>query len=79
MCIFKIIGPTSEKYVLKLYAAKCHVLKQEFAYLENIVTGEGIKADKKKIEAVLQMARPRTIKQLRSFLGLCKYYIKYPV
>jgi hypothetical protein len=34
-------------YDLKLNAAKCHVLKQEFAYLGHIVTGEGIKADAK--------------------------------
>jgi hypothetical protein len=45
--------------------------------LGHIVTGEGIKADKKKINAVLAMPTPKNIKQLRSFLGLCNYYRKF--
>jgi hypothetical protein len=53
------------------------VLKQEFTYLGHIVTGEGIKADVKKINAVLAMPTPKNIKQLRSFLGLCNYYRKF--
>ena len=64
-------------YNLKLNAAKCHVLKKEFAYLGHIVTVKGIMADSKKIEAVQLMARPRNAKQLRSFLGLCNYYRKF--
>jgi hypothetical protein len=64
-------------YNLKLNASKCHVLKKEFTYLGHIVTGEGIKADKKKINAVLAMPTPKNIKQLRSFLGLCNYYRKF--
>ncbi len=64
-------------YNLKLNAAKCHVLKKEFAYLDHIVTGKGIMGDSKKIEAVQLMARPRNAKQLRSFLGLCNYYGKF--
>ena len=56
-------------YNLKLNASKCHVLRQEFTYLGLIVTGEGIKADVEKINAVLAMHTPKNIKQLRSFLG----------
>ncbi len=50
-------------YNLKLNASKCQVLKKEFTYLGHIVTGEGIKADKKKINAVLAMPTPKNIKQ----------------
>ncbi len=64
-------------YNLKLNASKCHVLRQELTYLGLIVTGEGIKADVKKINAVLAMPTPKNIKQLRSFLGLCNYYRKF--
>ena len=64
-------------YNLKLNASKCHVLKQEFTYLGHIVTGGGIKAHVKKINAVLAMPTPKNIKQLRSFLGLCNYYRKF--
>ena len=53
------------------------MLKQEFTYLGQIVTGEGIKADVKKINAVLAMPTPKNIKQLRSLLGFCNYYRKF--
>ncbi len=56
-------------YNLKLSSSKGHVLKQEFTYLGHIVTGGGIKAHVKKINAVLAMPTPKNIKQLRSFLG----------
>ena len=65
------------KYRLKLNAAKCQILKQEFIYLGHIVTSEGIRADPKKIAAILLMPTPKNSKQLRSFLGFCSHYRKY--
>jgi hypothetical protein len=65
------------QYNLKLNAAKCHVLQKEFTYLGHIVTETGIKADIKKINAVVEMPQPKNVKQLRSFLGLCNYYRKF--
>ena len=53
------------------------MLKQEFYYLGHIVTSEGVKADPKKIKAVINMPTPKSIKQLRSFLGFCNYYRKF--
>ena len=66
-----------EAYRLKLNPAKCQVLQQEFTYLGHIISEQGIRADPKKLAAILQMPEPRCLKQLRSFLGFCNYYRKF--
>jgi hypothetical protein len=65
------------QYNLKLNATKWHVLQKEFRYLGHIVTISGIKADIKKILAVVEMPQPKNTEQLSSFLGLCNYYMKF--
>ena len=38
------------------------------------MTRNGIKSKQKKIEAILKIARPSTVKDVRSFLGMVQYY-----
>jgi hypothetical protein len=64
-------------YKLKLNAAKCHILKEQFLYLGHIICKSGIRPDPKKLEAILRMQQPTNIKQLRSFLGFCNFYRKF--
>ena len=42
-----------------------------------IVTGGGVQADSRKILAMLSWLLPQTLKQLRGFLGLTRYYRKF--
>ncbi|XP_070043306.1 uncharacterized protein [Nicotiana tomentosiformis] len=60
----------------KLYAksSKCEVWLESIAFLGHIVSGEGIKVDPKKIEAVQNCHRPTSATEIRSFLGLAGYY-----
>lgn len=62
---------------LKLQPDKCEFLRSELAYLGHIITPEGVKPDKSKIEAVLNFPTPRTTRQLKGFLGLSGYYRKF--
>jgi hypothetical protein len=66
-----------QNHNLKMNPAKCQILQQQFTYLGHVITKEGIRADPKKVAAILKMPTPRTLKQLRSFLGLCNYYRKF--
>lgn len=54
--------------------AKCKIAVKEIEYLGYIVSKEGIRPDKKKIEAVKAIKAPTTRKQLRSFIGFVNYY-----
>jgi hypothetical protein len=60
----------------RLYAGldKCAFAMKEVAFLGHIVSGEGIKMDPKKVEAVREWPAPRNVTEVRSFLGLTGFY-----
>ena len=62
---------------LKLKASKCEFLLSEVSYLGHVVSEDGIKADPAKVEAVKNWPTPKTIKEVRSFLGFARYYRKF--
>ena len=46
----------------------------EIEYLGYVVTTEGIKPDPKKIQAIMDLGRPRTTTEVRKLLGIVQYY-----
>jgi hypothetical protein len=46
-------------------------------YLGREISAEGVRSGKRKVEAVLQMQPPETVKQLRQFLGLTGYFRRF--
>ena len=59
---------------LRLHPKKCNIMLSEIQYLGHILTPEGVKVDEKKIDVIRKYPAPRTVKQVRSFLGYCGYY-----
>ena len=62
---------------LRVNPEKCEFLRKEIKFLGHIINGEGIQTDSKKIEAITEYEKPKCIKKLRSFLGVCNYYRKF--
>ena len=62
---------------VKLKGRKCHLFKKETNYLGHIISHEGVKCDPSKVEAVNEKHAPKTLKQLKSFLGMVCYYSKF--
>jgi hypothetical protein len=59
---------------LKCKMSKCKFFAKEFDYLGHVITQEGITPCQKKIEAILKIEVPRTVKQLCRFIGMVNYY-----
>ena len=47
--------------------------------MEHIIDKNGVGTDPSKIEAVQSFDRPKCVKNLRSFLGICNYYRRFIV
>ncbi|GBG74428.1 hypothetical protein CBR_g18840 [Chara braunii] len=61
----------------KINAKKCEWAKTQVLYLGHVLDGDGIKPEDSKIAAIRDWSTPRTLTELRSFLGLANYYRKF--
>ena len=50
---------------------------QQLKYLGHIVSKDGVTTDPEKIKALLSWPLPKTVTQLRSFMGFANYYRKF--
>ncbi|KAH0765418.1 hypothetical protein KY285_001289 [Solanum tuberosum] len=63
----------------ELYAkfSKCEFWLEPVAFLGHIVSGDGIRVNTQKIEAVQNWPRPTSLTDIKSFLGLAGYYRRF--
>jgi hypothetical protein len=57
--------------------SKCDFWLEKVSFLGHIITDGGISVDPAKVEDVLKWERSRTVKEIRSFLGLAGYYRRF--
>ncbi len=62
---------------LKLNPNKCCFAAKNITFLGHVVSEDGTRPHPSKVEAVLHFPQPRTVTNVRSFLGLTGYYRKY--
>jgi hypothetical protein len=62
---------------LKLNPNKCCFTAKNITFLGHVVNKEGTKLDPGKIEVILHFLEPKTVTNVKSFLGLTGYYRNY--
>ncbi|MCI54440.1 hypothetical protein A2U01_0075690, partial [Trifolium medium] len=50
---------------------------EEVKFLGHVISQGGVSVDQSKVEAVLNWEQPRSITEVRSFLGLAGYYRRF--
>ncbi|CAF0802378.1 unnamed protein product [Brachionus calyciflorus] len=66
-----------KKANLKINPRKCKWFAKQIRLLGHVVSNKLVKMDPSKIDAIVKRLRPKTLKQLQSFLGLCNFYRRF--
>ena len=65
---------TNQLYIKK---SKCSFAQGQVEYLGHVISGRGVATASDKIEAMLQWPVPKTVTDVRAFLGLTGYYRRF--
>ena len=57
--------------------SKCEFWLEEVSFLGHVISKGGIAVDPAKVEAVQQWEAPKTVTEIKSFLGLAGYYRRF--
>lgn len=63
------------KFILR--PSKCNFMQRQIQYLGHIIDEYGVRPDPSKVQAVSDFPRPKTVKDVRSFLGFANYYRRH--
>jgi len=72
----KVLSRCEEKNLM-LNWEKCHFMVTNGIVLGHIVLSKGIEVDKSKIELIASLPTPKSIKDVRSFLGHAGFYKRF--
>lgn len=56
---------------------KCSFLLPEVEYLGHVLSAQGLQPSPKNVKAIQAVPRPKDVTQLKSFLGMVTYYLKF--
>lgn len=71
--VFQIL----ERHQFLIKKSKCSFATNSVEYLGHVISEAGVATDSSKIQAVSLWPTPKSVKQLRGFLGLTGYYRKF--
>jgi len=66
-----------EETNLLLNWEKCHFMVTQGIVLGHIISSKGIEVDKAKIQIISQLPHPKTVRDIRSFLGHAGFYRRF--
>ncbi|XP_019158422.1 PREDICTED: uncharacterized protein LOC109155144 [Ipomoea nil] len=73
----RIVFQTLREKQLYAKLSKCEFWKDSVEFLGHVINNNGISVDPDKIRAVKEWVVPTTVAEVRSFLGLARYYRRF--
>ena len=73
----RIVLPALKDHQLYAKFSKCGFWLTKVKFLGHVVLDSGVSADPDKVEAVMSWERPKSVFDIRSFLGLAGYYRRF--
>ena len=75
----RIVLQTLRDHQLYVKFSKCEFWLTEVRFLGHVVSASGVSIDLEKVDAVMSWERPKSVFEIRSFLGLARYYMRFIV
>ena len=66
-----------KRHGLKMKLSKCQFLREETKYLGFVINKDRIKTDVDKVEVIRAMSAPKTVREIKGFIGAIGYYRKF--
>uniref|UniRef100_A0A151UFL5 Retrovirus-related Pol polyprotein from transposon 17.6 n=1 Tax=Cajanus cajan TaxID=3821 RepID=A0A151UFL5_CAJCA len=73
----KVVLQTLRERQLYAKLSKCDFWLEELSFLGHVISSGGIVVDPSKVEVVLKWETPKSVSEIRSFLGLAGYYRRF--
>ena len=73
----RLVLQTLREHQLYAKFSKCEFWLDQVAFLDHVVSGDGIQVDPNKIKAMTEWPRLTTVTEVRSFMGLADYYKRF--
>ena len=73
----KTVFAQLRKHGLKIKLPKCQFMKKETKYLGFVIDDSGVHPDIDKVEVIRAMPEPRTVREVRGFIGAIGYYKRF--
>ena len=73
----RIVLQALREHQLYVKFSKCEFWLTKGRFLGHVVSASGVSVNPKKVEAVMSWERPKSVFEIRSFLGLAGYYRRF--
>ena len=73
----EMVFQTLRQANLKLKPKKCRLFQKQVTFLSPVISVDDVSPDPEKVSAVSDWPVPKTVKQVRSFVGFCNYYRRF--
>ena len=75
-CLKLVLVRCKEKNLV-LNWEKCHVIVKQGIVLGHVISHRGIEVHKAKVDLISNLPPPRTVKEVRSFMGHARFYKRF--
>ena len=62
---------------IRIKPKKCKIAFTKLQFMGYVISGEGVEVDARKVEAIKSIPVPKTVKEVRRFLGMVNYYRRF--